>query len=484
MLSVSHTNNNIEKDFDTVCEQNNLLLHLEKNILEAIALNKEPQVILDALCEAAEAIVDNSVASIMLFDDQRQSLAVRSAPSIPHDIIQQLNGLVPGEHAGSCGTAVYHSEPVYVECTLSDQRWADLRQFAIEHTINACWSHPIKSKDNLVIGSFAISSFETRKPNTFQKRLLSVAANIAGITYQREEQEQALWEMAHQDLVTGIPNRVYLNQRLDQAIDSANRKNNRLAIFFIDLDKFKTINDTHGHKTGDQVLIETAKRITSCIRTGDTISRYGGDEFVLLVEDLSDSYNVGLIAEKILSTLSQPMYHNSEKLKITPSIGISIFPDDGDTSEALLSHADTAMYQAKANGRNNYFCYEPSLTQAIQHRHKVEAELKHAIKNNELVLHYQPQYFNNQRGISVEALVRWQHPEKGLLYPDYFINIAEQSNLIKDLGAWILLQACKQGQQWLKQGIALNKIAINVSAVQITKGCYSMIQYALDETQA
>lgn len=482
-MTSSNTQEKTEDNSELILHQSNRLLHFEKNILEAVALNKDSQDVLDSLCREAESIVDNCVASIMLFDDKRESLNVRSAPSIPDNIIQQLNQLKPGKYSGSCGTAVFYKRPVYVENTLTDARWKNLRSFAIEHNINACWSHPVKTHDDTIIGSFAISSFSHCEPDDFQQRLLSIAANIIGIIYQREKQEQALWNLAHQDLVTGIPNRIFLNQRLIHAIDGAARNNNRLALFFIDLDKFKKINDTHGHKTGDQVLIKTAKRIQSCLRGNDTISRYGGDEFVLLIENLSDSYNVSLIAEKIIACLSKPMFLNDTKLVVTPSIGISVYPEDGDSAETLLSHADTAMYQAKANGRNNYICYEPALTQAIQHRLQVETELKHALKNDELVLYYQPQSINNDTdAISVEALVRWQHPEKGLLFPDYFIQIAEQSGLIKQLGQWILYRACEQGQHWLEQGFTINKIAVNVSAVQITKGCYQMIQKALDKS--
>lgn len=483
VLNISSTEHQSADYSGSSDEQNNRLLHLEKNILEAVALNKDPQAILDDLCHAAESIVENSIASIMLFDDSRESLQVRSAPNIPETIVDQLNGLVPGNYSGSCGSAVYQCEPVYVENTLVDERWNELKPFAIEHGINACWSHPIKTRDNLVIGSFAISSFKTRPASEFQQRLLSIAANISGIVIQREKQEQELWNLAHRDLVTGIPNRIFLNQRLEHAIGSAARKNTRLALFFIDLDKFKNINDTYGHKTGDQVLIETAKRINACIRSDDTLSRYGGDEFVLLVENLSESADVGQIAEKILSALAEPIFINNAKLKATPSIGISLYPDDGSEAEALLNHADTAMYEAKSNGRNTYMCYEPSLTQAIQHRHKVESELKRALNNNELILHYQPQCFkNHQQSVSVEALVRWQHPELGLVYPDYFIQIAEQSGLIKQLGEWVIGMACKQGKQWLDDGITLNKIAINISAMQITRGCYAVIKQALDES--
>ncbi len=467
-------------DTDNSNEQNNRLLYLEKNILEAVALNKDPQEILDALCQATEFTAESCVATIMVFNESQESLHIRSAPSVPEDAIQQINGLIPGEQSGSCGTAVYLQQPVYVSDTFNDKLWENLKPFAKEHHIYACWSHPIKSRENKVIGSFAVSSFECRAPNQFQKRLLSVAANIAGIVLQREKQEKKLWNLAHRDLVTGVPNRIFLHQQLDHAIETASRNKQRLGVLFIDLDKFKVINDTYGHKTGDNVLIETAQRISNTIRATDTLARYGGDEFVLLIENLSESYDVGLVANKILSALSEPIYHDGQKLKVTPSIGISVFPEDGTTTETLISHADTAMYQAKANGRNNYKCYEPALTQAIQHRHQVEKELRQAIKQDELVLHYQPQYFKlHQKQFSVEALVRWQHPEKGLIYPDYFIEIAEQSGLIRELGDWVITNACLQGKKWLDKGIALDKIAINISGMQITKGCSGVIQNAL-----
>ncbi len=479
-MDTSNSYQQISGSADSAFAESNRLLYLEKNILEAVALNKDPQEILDALCQSAEAIVSNSVASVMVYDSDAHAMHVRAAPDIPADVIEQLNGLVPGEGAGSCGTAVHTREPVYVENTLTDPRWESLRDLARDINLCACWSHPIKTRDNEIVGTFAISSFEHRQPNEFQQRLLSIAANITGIVLQREKQEKELWNLAHQDLVTGIPNRIFLNQRLDHAIDGASRSGKRLGVFFIDLDKFKDINDTHGHKAGDQVLIETASRIQDCIRSDDTVARYGGDEFVLLVENLSESYDVGQIANKILSALSKPIYLDGQKLTVTPSIGISLYPDDGESSEVLLSHADTAMYQAKATGRNNYKCYEPALTEAIQHRHQVESELRRALRNDELILHYQPQCFRmNENLVSVEALVRWQHPEKGLVYPDYFIEIAEQTGLIKELGEWIIHKACQQGKLWLDTGLPLGKIAINVSAVQITKGCYNVINDAL-----
>ncbi len=464
--------------------QNNRLLYIEKEILEAVATGVEPQRILDSLCHAAESIVENSSCSIMLFNSSRQSLYVRSAPSISDDAIEQLNGLIPGPEAGSCGTAVYSEVPVYVKNTTIDPRWINLQKFASNFDIAACWSHPIKAKDGLIMGSFALSSNEQREPDNFQKRVLDVVANIAGIILQREIQEQALWELAHHDLVIGIPNRILLNQRLKHAIKQSARQNQNLALFFIDLDNFKTINDTYGHKTGDKVLIETSKRIQSCIRTNDTLSRYGGDEFVLLTENITDCYNIGLIAEKILNAFTKPVYINDKEIDVTPSIGISVYPDDGESADVLLSNADTAMYQAKTNGRNKYICYKPELTYNIQNKLKLEAELKTALLNNEFILHYQPQHLSSSdSSLSVEALIRWQHPKRGLLYPVDFIPVAEQSTLIKEIGKWVLQESCRQGKVWLDRGLKLNKIAINISAMQILKGCHTQISTILNEYQ-
>ena len=470
-------------DSELIQQQNKRLLLLEKDILEAVALGNDPQQILDSLCCAAETMLQNSTASIMLYDQQREYLNIRAAPKMPEQVIDKVNGLKPGPDSGSCGTAVHTNQPVYVENTCTDARWFNFRQLAQDFSICACWSHPIRAKDGLAIGSFALSSYEYRPPSFFQKRLLNVAANIAGIVLQREKQEQELWDLAHRDLITGIPNRILLNQRLHHAIDCSHRQKTKLALLFIDLDNFKKINDTHGHKTGDKVLIEAASRIESCIRSGDTLSRYGGDEFVLLAEDISESYNVGAIAEKIIQTLSKTMYFEDTSLVVTPSIGISVYPNDADDAETLLVNADTAMYQAKANGRNNYICYEPELTRTIQNRLKIEDELRFALLNDEFVLHYQPQYSNTGDGLlSVEALVRWQHPDKGLIMPAEFVSIAEQSGLIREIGQRIVKKACQQGQQWLDKDLKIGRIAINISAVQICDGCFNFIQKVLDET--
>jgi len=419
----------------------------------------------------------------MLLNNSGKTLYVRSAPTLCDEAIQLLNGIVPGPTAASCGTAVYHGTPVYVEDTSTDFRWVDYQQYCTNFNVLSSWSHPIKTKDNQTIGSFALSSSIIIQPSHFQKRLLSVAANIAGIILQREKNEKELWELAHKDIITGIPNRALLNQRLSQAIECAEHQQTRLALFFIDIDNFKKINDSHGHKMGDRVLTRTATRINACIRTGDTLARYGGDEFVLLAENLSESCVVGQIAEKIIASLSKNMSINDIHLSITSSIGISVYPGDGNDAETLLKNADTAMYQAKTNGKNRFVPYEASLTRAIQYRLKMEEELKQALYNNEFILYYQPQYHTETSTFtSVEALIRWQHPKKGLLLPDDFIPIAEQSGLIMQIGQWVMHQACLQGKKWLDKGLNIEKIAVNMSAMQLSKGCYKSVQNILDKT--
>ncbi len=465
-------------------QQNKRLLVLEKEILEAIAIGKDPQHILDSLCKAAEVCTTTFSASTMLLNSSQTALYVRSAPTLCEEAIQLLNGIVPGPAAASCGTAVYHGKPIYVENTSTDFRWVDYQQYCTKFNVLSSWSHPIKTKDDQTIGSFALSNNVILQPTSFQKRLLSVAANIAGIILQREKNENELWELAHKDIITGIPNRALLNQRLNHAIECAERQQTNLALFFIDIDNFKKINDSHGHKMGDRVLTEIASRINACIRTGDTLARYGGDEFVLLAENLTQSCDVGLIAEKIISSLSKTMSINDKKLRITSSIGISVYPGDGNDAETLLKYADTAMYQAKKNGKNRFVCYESALTEAIQYRLEMEDELKQALEKNEFTLHYQPQYHTGSDTItSVEALIRWQHPKKGLLPPDEFIPIAEQSGLIREIGHWVMRQACQQGKKWLDKGMNIEKIAVNMSAAQLSKGCYKTVQGILIETE-
>ncbi len=273
--------------------------------------------------------------------------------------------------------------------------------------------------------------------------------------------------LAQHDFLTDLPNRVLLNDRIEQAITLAKRRGTQLAVLFLDLDHFKHINDSLGHATGDKLLQSVTQRLNNCIRSSDTVSRQGGDEFVILLTESKHGLNVAAIADKIITELSVPHVIAKSELHITTSIGISVYPEDGQDSDTLVKNADTAMYHAKENGRNNYQFFSAEMNVRAVERQFIEANLRIAIEKEEFVLHYQPKInLNTGKITGLEALIRWNHSEWGMVLPERFISIAENSGLIIPIGNWILREACMQIKQWKDAGLPTMSIAVNISAIE------------------
>jgi diguanylate cyclase (GGDEF)-like protein/PAS domain S-box-containing protein len=306
-------------------------------------------------------------------------------------------------------------------------------------------------------------------------RVTHYIGNFSDIS-ERKTAEEQIHHLAHHDVLTGLPNRLSLQQRLEQAIVGARRDDRRLAVMFIDLDQFKTINDTLGHPVGDKLLIEVARRLLGCVRESDIVARLGGDEFVVVMTDLVDDnvHGVPVMASKIVRLLSSSFHIDGRKLHSTPSIGISVLPTDGDDVETLMKNADTAMYHAKAQGRNNFQFYTAAMNEAAAERLELENALRQAIERNELILHFQPQVEPiGHQLVGVEALVRWQHPQLGLLAPERFISLAEENGLIEPLGQWVIDRACRQLRQLAQLGYGHLRMAVNVSARQLRQGDFA-----------
>lgn len=304
---------------------------------------------------------------------------------------------------------------------------------------------------------------------------------------EREASELAAVEIEHlayHDALTGLPNRPLFIDRLIVALAQANRAHQKLAVFFLDLDRFKDINDSLGHTMGDTLLKAVAERVRRCVREGDTVARFGGDEFTLLIPKIENIEDAAKIALKINETLKIPFFVNERELFVTTSIGVSIFPADGADPETLVRNADTAMYRAKEQGRDNYQLYAPAMNAQALERLALESALRKALTNDELVLHYQPQIAAQSGAIiGVEALVRWQHPELGLLSPAHFITVAEKSGLIVPIGEWILRTACRQIRAWQRKIDQEFTVAVNLSARQFQQpDLVDMIRSALHET--
>jgi diguanylate cyclase (GGDEF)-like protein/PAS domain S-box-containing protein len=274
--------------------------------------------------------------------------------------------------------------------------------------------------------------------------------------------------LAQHDSLTDLPNRVLMNDRLAEAIVLSKRHQRKLALLFVDLDRFKRVNDSLGHVIGDRVLQGVARRLFTCVRSSDTVCRLGGDEFVILLWEERHAQDAGITAEKILQALREPHRIDQHEVHITASIGVVTYPEDGADAETLLKNADFAMYHAKDCGRNNYQFFESGMNARAVERQSIEGDLRHAIERGQLVLYYQPKIdLVSGRIIGVEALIRWRHPQRGLVPPDQFIEIAEDCGLIVPIGRWVVREACRQARAWQDAGLPIIRVAVNVSAVEL-----------------
>jgi diguanylate cyclase (GGDEF)-like protein/PAS domain S-box-containing protein len=295
-----------------------------------------------------------------------------------------------------------------------------------------------------------------------------IQAIVRDIT-ERIQAQQRLQYLAHHDALTDLPNRALFLERLEHALTRARWTQRPLAVLFLDLDRFKNINDTLGHDIGDSTLRATSERLKKCVREGDTVARLGGDEFTVLLEDIADTDDVPAIAQKIVETLSCPIAVNNREFVVTTSIGISLFPSDGEDSLKLLRNADTAMYRAKDQGRNKYQYYSSEMSAKALEKFMLETSLRHALERKEFQLYYQPQV-NLATGLvtGVEALLRWQHPDLGLVSPIQFIPVAEETGLMKSIDEWVLQTACDQARRWISSGLPPLSMTVNLSGASFS----------------
>lgn len=313
-----------------------------------------------------------------------------------------------------------------------------------------------------------------------------VIATVEAQTMSEEIQKgkDQMGYMAHYDSLTDLPNRILFKQRLDQAIALAKRHGTKLAVLFLDLDRFKTINDSLGHATGDTLLKSVAKRLLTSMRDTDTVSRQGGDEFVALLSEVTGEKAVAAFAGKVCKVITAPYIVAEQSLHIGVTIGISMYPDDGKDAETLIGNADVAMYHAKKLGGNRYHFFKPEMNALAIEQQRIEGDLYRALERQEFELYYQAQVDLQTRNIiGVEALIRWHHPVRGLLVPAAFIPIAEKCGAIIPIGRWVLREACRQMQVWLDTGLALEIVAVNISALEFAgENFLAHIRAVLQET--
>lgn len=316
-------------------------------------------------------------------------------------------------------------------------------------------------------------------------------ANVDGVVVtchdvtERKQQEETIYRQANYDTLTGLPNRLMFADRLGRAVLRGQRDHNQVGLLFIDLDGFKKVNDTMGHNAGDDLLKEVATRLSSCVRQDDTIARLGGDEFTVILPSIHGPYDTEIVANKILERVCEPIILDETEVYVSASIGITIFPDDAHDEETLIKHADTAMYEAKAAGRRTYKFFTSDMNLAAQEKMALESELRAAIEREEFGIRFQPIIDLNTGEISgTEALVRWNHPSRGLITPDVFIPLAEEHGLIIAIGKWVMHQACNMASKWRSDGMDHLQMAINVSPRQCHEpGFERMVDEILSETQ-
>ena len=330
----------------------------------------------------------------------------------------------------------------------------------------------------LVVELNAIGMYE-QSENKFASRYLGTYGVAKDIS-ERKKAEETIHYQAYHDLLTGLPNRVLFKDRLNLAVAQSRRNSEKFAVMCLDLDHFKVVNDTLGHVFGDELLLAVTARLHSCLREGDTLARMGGDEFSLLLPQIGSTEVVASIADKVISALSKPFHIDHHELFATVSIGVALFPIDGETGDSLIKHADIALYHAKTCGRDNCQLFHMGMNVPLSNRLSLESDLRHAVERDELVTYYQPQVNLKSGHITgFECLIRWQHPQRGLISPAEFIPLAEEIGMIGTIGEWMLHTACQQLKIWKSQDLPTVRLAINISPRQMEQS--NFVEHILEE---
>jgi diguanylate cyclase (GGDEF)-like protein len=415
-----------------------------------------------------ESQLDGIFGSVLLLDEDGEHLRHGAAPSMAEAYVKAIDGACIGPKVGSCGTAVYRRAPVIVSDIMTDSLWEDYRGLASPYGYRSCWSTPILSHEGAVLGVFAMYSNSVREPTANETRHIEMTTRIAGIAIERKRAEDQIRFLAHHDALTSLPNRSLLKDRLTQAILQTQRHNPCVSVIFIDLDNFKTINDSLGHTAGDELLKIVAGRMVACVRSTDTVVRLGGDEFVILLVDLpANPGEISAYLDRISAAIAEPILLEGRSLYVTCSMGVATYPNDGLDPDTLLMNADAAMYKAKDAGRDSVQFYTAEMNVRVREKLALQQEMRDGLARSEFTLLFQPQVdLRTDRIFAVEALVRWRHPALGLLSPLKFIPLAEETGLIVPLGDWILHEACRRNKAWQDAGLPPLRISVNVSARQ------------------
>lgn len=450
-------------DVKLTVEEQQAFLDIQHSILKMVVSNQPQAEILAELCNMAEALVPQSIASVMLIQSN-QRMDVISAPTVPPEGQLLLNGLKPGPNAGTCGNAVYRNEAVFASNVHNDSRCTEICNIFDQFELNSCWSNPVRNAKGESIGSFALSSVESRSPSIFHKELLAISSYIIGIILERSKQQEQLEKMAYEDALTGLANRSGLYKDLSAFIEKSKKHGNSFGLVYVDLKRFKVLNDNFGHSFGDEILKVIGKRLLENTPDAHCLARVGGDEFVVVGNSI-DAANA--LANKIVNALTQHITYKNYRFLLDCCVGIACYPKDGKDAETLLKNADTAMYRAKRDDLRICY-YQSAFSSKAKEEFILENKLGTAIQNDELSLYFQAKVdAHSHQETGYEVLLRWHDADNKFISPAEFIPVAENTGLIIPIGEWVVKTALKHAEELMQLGSKPFNLAINISGAQL-----------------
>lgn len=451
-------------------------------MLGAIARDQPLSIIMEYACHEISRITNSGITPAILQVDEHNNLQLLSAPQLPSRYRKRLYDIRIGNGVASSGTAAYLGEPVLVTDIDDSLLWEGYREHIVPFGFKGCWSTPIKGSQGESIGVIAFYRRDNQSPSELEHQLVNVLGPLCALAIEREKQRQDIRHLAYYDSLTKLPNRSMLHAKAEQALREVQHSKGSLAILYVDVDRFKQVNDAFGQPAGDKLLIEIAERLKRKCVNLDICGRLSGDEFLLVVMG-KHARELNHFIEELRLSIACPTTINGTLYSPSASIGVSIFPEDGQDIGTLIHRADMAMYQAKVAGKGRFSFFSHELNQLALERQELEVELQRSILDDQLELHYQPQvHMKTGKLYGVEALARWNHPKFGAVSPARFIPLAEECGLIGDLSKWALKAACQQMAIWRNKGVAIPAVSVNLSPLNFhNKDLCSQIMTELED---
>jgi diguanylate cyclase (GGDEF)-like protein/PAS domain S-box-containing protein len=434
-------------------------------VLEMVVQNRPMADVMNHLVKAAEQLCPEAAAGcILLFDGELHHVSGK----LPAELQAALEERLYSFTSRFCTSAATRGE-VFTSDMERDPIWEPVRPVALASGLQTCWASLIKSGHDDVLGVFCLYHCSRVELDNTVGSFLKMAGKLIMIAVEHHQLTDQLAHRAQHDALTGLPNRVLFEDRLQQALLRGNISGKTVGVAFLDVDRFKNINDTLGHHAGDVMLCRLVARVLETLGKADTLARMGGDEFALILPDLNDPAAAEAYGDRLINAFKAPLDVLGQELFVTISVGLAMYPKDGRDSITLKKNADAALYVAKNNGRDRMRCFTADMNNGTRERLDLENSLRRAVENGELRLHYQPKVDANDRIVGVEALLRWQHPTLGFIQPAKFIPLAEETGLIVPIGKWVLNESVRQLQAWRRAGLRCVPVAVNVSAVQFAQ---------------